>query len=79
MISREAANVIYGDTWCRDFVDLEDLSVRIDTMSKAGNYDLYLRFDSLSQLDSVRALLVGLKYDVELYNGYPDILEISWG
>ena len=79
MISRKKASELYTENWCLDFTNEDELSKRILALSSAGAYELCVKFDSNSKMSEIGNLLRHEGYDVSLYNGYPDILEISFG
>lgn len=79
MITRDKASELYNEYWCPDFTNLDDLSTRIEKLAELGGYELCVRIDSQTELEMISTTLDDLGFDVELHNGYPDILSISWG
>lgn len=79
MITKDAAKILYESNWCLETDSVDEVLERIAVLAGAGAYELCVTNDSTKTLDSIRAKLVELEFDVEDYNGKRDIIMIEWG
>ncbi len=78
-ITRDAAHALYQQHWDQEFTTMEALFARIETLAKAGAYEMCVYVDSKAQYDQVYGQLASLGFDVEHYNGGNNgILAVSW-
>lgn len=78
-MKRTEATELYNNSWDGQFTSMEDVFARIKALSSNGAYQMCVMFENTSEYDAVRAELIELGYDVEVYNGTDDILEVTWG
>jgi len=77
--NKQKAKTNYENSWLLETDNIETVLARIEAMSAMGCAELCVYNDSTKQLDSIKAWLIELDFDVTYHNGETDILLIEWG
>ena len=79
MFNKQKAKTNYENSWMLETDSIDAVLARIEATSAMGAAEAYVCNDSSTKLDTIKARLLELGFDVSYYNGEQDILMIEWG
>lgn len=78
-MNREVAHKLYGENWCAEDLDLQQVLQHIEKVAESGGHTACFCFDSSGSRNWIHRELLERNFTVDAYNNSPDIIEVDWG